>query len=75
MRLTKISLKPGVSQSDKSRIGNDSNRRSISIQLSNSNDYQKRLKRFGAVWGGVAMSAITFFILVKGAKGASFMTP
>ena len=38
-------------------------------------DYHKRLKRYGAVWGGVAMATITFFILVKGAKGASFMTP
>ena len=38
-------------------------------------DYQKRLKRYGAVWGGVAMATITFFILVKGARGASFMTP
>jgi len=38
-------------------------------------DYQKRLKRYGALWGGVAMAAITFFILIKGAKGASFLTP
>ncbi|MBW1703991.1 MAG: inorganic phosphate transporter [Deltaproteobacteria bacterium] len=38
-------------------------------------DYQERLKRYGAVWGGIAMASITFFILVKGAKGASFMTP
>ena len=38
-------------------------------------DYQKRLKRYGALWGGVAMATITFFILVKGAKGATFMTP
>jgi len=38
-------------------------------------DYQKRLSRYGAVWGGVAMATITFFIMVKGAKGASFMTP
>jgi len=37
-------------------------------------DYQKRLKRYGALWGGMAMSIITFFILIKGAKGASFMT-
>ncbi|WP_024335536.1 inorganic phosphate transporter [Desulfotignum balticum] len=37
-------------------------------------DYQKRLKRYGAVWGSVAMTAITFFILIKGAKGATFMT-
>lgn len=38
-------------------------------------DYHKRLKRCGALWGGVAMATITFFIVVKGAKGASFMTP
>ena len=37
-------------------------------------DYQQRIKRYGALWGGVAMSSITYFILVKGAKGASFMT-
>ena len=38
-------------------------------------DYEKKLKRYGAVWGGVALSTIAFFILIKGAKGASFMTP
>ena len=38
-------------------------------------DYQKRIKRYGSLWGGVAMATITFFILIKGAKGASFMTP
>lgn len=37
-------------------------------------DYQRRIKRYGALWGGIAMSSITYFILVKGAKGASFMT-
>jgi phosphate/sulfate permease len=37
-------------------------------------DYQQRIKRYGAVWGGMAMSSITYFILVKGAKGASFMS-
>ncbi|ABA87406.1 sodium/phosphate symporter superfamily protein [Syntrophotalea carbinolica DSM 2380] len=37
-------------------------------------DYQQRIKRYGALWGGVAMSSITYFILVKGAKGASFMS-
>lgn len=37
-------------------------------------DYQQRLKRYGALWGGVALSSITYFILVKGAKGASFMS-
>lgn len=37
-------------------------------------DINSRLKRYGAIWGGVAMGAITFFVLVKGAKGASFLT-
>jgi len=38
-------------------------------------DYQKRLKYYGAIWGGMALTVITFFILVKGAKGATFMDP
>ncbi len=37
-------------------------------------DYRKKLKWFGAVWGGMALSFITYFILVKGAKGAFFIT-
>ncbi len=37
-------------------------------------DYQQRIKRYGALWGGMALSSITYFILVKGAKGASFMS-
>ncbi len=36
-------------------------------------DYQDRIKKYGALWGGIAMTAITFFILVKGSKGATFM--
>lgn len=38
-------------------------------------DYRRRLKRFGGVWGGLSLAAITYFILIKGAKGASFLTP
>ena len=38
-------------------------------------DYEKRLRRYGSLWGGVAMATITFFILVKGAKGSSLMSP
>lgn len=38
-------------------------------------DYKKYMKYFGALWGGIAITAIVYFILVKGAKGASFMTP
>ena len=36
-------------------------------------DYSEKLKYLGAIWGGIAISAITYFILVKGAKSASFM--
>lgn len=38
-------------------------------------DYEKKLRRYGALWGGIAMAFITFFILIKGANGATFMTP
>jgi phosphate/sulfate permease len=37
-------------------------------------DFQSRLKQYGAVWGGLAISTIVYFILIRGAKGASFMT-
>jgi len=37
--------------------------------------YQKSLKYFGSLWGGLAITVITFFMLIKGAKGASFITP
>jgi len=38
-------------------------------------DYKKRLKRYSGLWGGIALSVITYFILIKGAKGTSFLTP
>jgi len=38
-------------------------------------DYKKYMKYFGALWGGIAITAIIYFLLVKGAKGASFLTP
>ena len=37
--------------------------------------YEKRLRRYGGLWGGLALSMIAYFILIKGAKGASFITP
>jgi phosphate/sulfate permease len=37
-------------------------------------DYEKRLRRYGALWGGLALASITYFILIKGSKGASFIT-
>ena len=38
-------------------------------------DFQKRVKRYGALWGGLALASIVYFILIKGSKGASFITP
>ena len=36
--------------------------------------YDKKMKYFGAIFGGVAITAITFFILIKGLKGVSFIS-
>jgi phosphate/sulfate permease len=36
---------------------------------------EKTIKYYGSIWGGVGISAITFFMLIKGVKDASFMTP
>ncbi len=37
-------------------------------------DIAKSIRYWGSIWGGIAVSAITFFLLVKGAKNASFMS-
>jgi len=37
-------------------------------------NYKRNLKYFGAIWGGIAITVITYFILIKGAKGAAFMS-
>jgi len=37
-------------------------------------NFEKKLPYFGALWGGVAITSIVYFLLVKGARGASFMT-
>ncbi len=36
-------------------------------------DINAKLKRYGSIWGGVALAGLTYFLLVKGAKGASFL--
>ncbi len=36
--------------------------------------YEKRLRRYGGLWGGLTLSMIAYFILIKGSNGASFMT-
>ena len=38
-------------------------------------NYEEKLKWFGGLWGGIAMAMITYFILIKGAKGATFISP
>jgi phosphate/sulfate permease len=35
---------------------------------------KKTLKRYGAIFSGLAISAIIYFLLIKGAKGSSFIT-
>lgn len=37
-------------------------------------DFSKRIKRYGGLWSAITLTAITFFILLKGSKGASFIT-
>jgi phosphate/sulfate permease len=37
-------------------------------------DYKKRMRNFGAIWAGLGITAITYFMLIKGVKGASFMS-
>ena len=37
-------------------------------------EFKKQLYRYGAIWGGIALTMITYFIIVKGAKGASFIS-
>lgn len=36
-------------------------------------NYERKLKWVGTVWSGLAMSAMIYFLLIKGMKGASFL--
>ncbi|MFO8023007.1 MAG: inorganic phosphate transporter [Perlabentimonas sp.] len=38
-------------------------------------NFERNMPYFGAIWGSIAITSIVYFLLVKGAKGASFMTP
>ncbi|MFO8236094.1 MAG: inorganic phosphate transporter [Bacteroidales bacterium] len=44
------------------------------VRIVFSYNYTKYLKYFGSVWGGVAITAITYFIVIKGAKGSALIT-
>jgi len=37
-------------------------------------NYDGTFRYLGAIWGGIAITAITYFIIIKGAKGSAFMT-
>ncbi len=37
-------------------------------------NFKGRIKYFGGIWGGIAITAITYFLVIKGAKGATFMS-
>lgn len=37
-------------------------------------NYEKTIKKYGAIWGAFALTSITYFIFVKGAKGTTFLT-
>lgn len=36
---------------------------------------ESRIKKYGGIFGGIAITAISFFLLIKGAKNLSFLTP
>ncbi len=36
-------------------------------------NYKSTVRYFGSLWGGLAITGITYFILIKGAKGSSFL--
>ncbi len=38
-------------------------------------DWEKTYKYYASAWGGLAISAITYFILIKGAKGSTIISP
>ncbi|OYT15408.1 MAG: phosphate permease [Bacteroidetes bacterium 4572_77] len=34
--------------------------------------FKKKMKLYGSIWGGLSITAITYFILIKGLKGSSY---
>ncbi len=38
-------------------------------------EFTKSLKRYGSIWGAFALTAITFFIVIKGAKHSTVISP
>ncbi len=44
------------------------------VRLAFTFNFDKNIRLFGAVWGGIAITAITYFMLIKGAKGSAFIS-
>lgn len=36
-------------------------------------DFKERFRKYGSIWSGLALTALSLFIVMKGAKGASFI--
>ncbi|UII22732.1 inorganic phosphate transporter [Fulvivirga ligni] len=36
--------------------------------------YEKRMKTIGVIWAGLAVTALSYFLIIKGVKGSSFMS-
>lgn len=37
--------------------------------------FRVKYKKYGAIWGGIALTLINYFIIIEGIEGASFATP
>lgn len=37
-------------------------------------NYKKNIKYVGSIWGGIALTAITYFIVMKGVQGSSMLS-
>ncbi len=37
-------------------------------------NYEKKMRSVGIIWSGIALAAISYFLLIKGLKGASFVS-
>lgn len=36
--------------------------------------YKEKIRKFGSIWGGIVLTSLSFFILLKGLKGAEFVS-
>lgn len=45
------------------------------VRLAFSFDHARTLKFWGGIWGGIAITAILYFLLIKGAKGSTLIGP